>query len=373
MIGVIYGTTGELIKLAPVLRKLAEDDVPFLQVTTAQQATQIAPFLASLGLPQPDVWLARGVRGRDLARPRDIPTWLAAVAAAFVRRRRTIMQRLRSDGTPPVVLVHGDTFTTVLGAIMGRLLRAEVAHVEAGLRSFDIRHPFPEELNRRITSRVATIHYAPGAWAAGNLKRPNVVDTGSNTVRDSLDIGIEARSREVPFEQFGIVSLHRTELLSNTDLLESTMAEVRRAADTLPVAFIDHPVTVSALERTTFSHLLEHPRIVRLPRLPYLEFIDLLRRSVYLWTDSGGGQEECFYLDHPCLVHRKRTERQEGLGETTVLSQFDVDRVRDFVANPAAHRRADALPHARPTDVIVTDLKTRGHVQRADRAAKVGA
>ena len=78
--------------------------------------------------------------------------------------------------------------TTVLGAVMGRALRVAVAHIEGGLRSFDLRHPFPEELNRRLASTLARIHYAPGAWAASNLRRGDVVDTGSNTIRDSLEL-----------------------------------------------------------------------------------------------------------------------------------------------------------------------------------------
>ena len=87
----------------------------------------------------------------------------------------------------PLVLVHGDTMTTVLGALLGRSLRVAVAHIEGGLRSYDLRHPFPEELNRRVASRLSRIDYAPGPWAASNL-HGDVVDTGTNTIRDSLDL-----------------------------------------------------------------------------------------------------------------------------------------------------------------------------------------
>jgi UDP-N-acetylglucosamine 2-epimerase (non-hydrolysing) len=79
-----------------------------------------------------------------------------------------------------------------------------------------------------------------------------------------------------------------------------------------------------------------------------------------LFTDSGGSQEECFYLDHPCLVHRMKTERQEGLGENVVLSRFDFDVVREFLAAPKEHRRCTDLPAHSPSDVIVDDLQARG-------------
>ena len=120
-----------------------------------------------------------------------------------------------------MVLVHGDTMTTVYGAILGRALSAPVAHIESGLRSFDLLHPFPEELNRRLTSRIATICYAPGAWAAANLRRGQIVDTGSNTIRDALQWSNRRLPVpvELPNEPFGIVSLHRFELLNDRRLL----------------------------------------------------------------------------------------------------------------------------------------------------------
>src|SRR5205085_6074229 len=115
---------------------------------------------------------------------------------------------------------HGDTMTTVGGALIGRLLGAEVAHIESGLRSFDIFHPFPEELNRRITSRLATLLFAPGPWAASNLKRGIIVDTGSNTIRDALAMTTKLGESplEIPSEPYGIVSLHRYELLHDRKL-----------------------------------------------------------------------------------------------------------------------------------------------------------
>ena len=106
--------------------------------------------------------------------------------------------------------------TTVLGAVMGRALRVAVAHIEGGLRSFSLRHPFPEELNRRLTSALARMHYAPGAWAASNLRRGAVVDTGANTIRDSLELVPDGDPpMTLPDRPFGVVSLHRFELLND--------------------------------------------------------------------------------------------------------------------------------------------------------------
>jgi UDP-N-acetylglucosamine 2-epimerase (non-hydrolysing) len=252
--------------------------------------------------------------------------------------------------------------TTVLGAIMGRALRAPVAHIESGLRSYDLRHPFPEELNRRAASRLARLHYAPGPWAAANLGGANVVDTGSNTIRDSLALVSDGDPPfALPGPPFGVVSLHRFELLNSRRLLTETLEVLAEAAGHTPLLFIDHPVTVAAIERCGLQRLFDPACFVRVPRLPFFDFVRVERQSAFVVTDSGGSQEECFYLDRPCLVHRIRTERREGLGENALLSGMRADVLRAFLAAPERYRRRSALPSRSPSDVIVADLEHRLH------------
>jgi UDP-N-acetylglucosamine 2-epimerase (non-hydrolysing) len=361
MILVVFGTTGELIKLAPVLLRLQKRGDPFLLATTGQQVRQIPGFLDQFGIRQPDLWLARGAGGRDLGTNADIPRWLATVGRTFATRRRALRRRLRNGPGRPLVLVHGDTMTTVFGAAMGRALGVRVAHIESGLRSFSLRHPFPEELNRRLTSRLAAIHYAPGKWAASNLRRPDVVDTGSNTIRDSLALVNEGPLPPVaPDGGFGIVSLHRYELLNKRALLAATLDTLAESARRTPLLFVDHSVTVAALRRFGLTDRFDERRFVRVPRLPFFDFVRLERAAAFVVTDSGGSQEECFYLDRPCLVHRVRTERPEGLGENVVLSGMRSEALRAFLDDPSRFRRTTVLPAASPTGVIVDDLERRG-------------
>ena len=361
MILVVFGTTGELIKLAPVLLRLDERGHRYVLATTGQQVEQIPAFLEQFGLRQPDIWLARGSGGRDLRTNRDIPGWLTGVTRAFARHKRGLRRTLASGPGRPLVLVHGDTMTTVLGATMGRALRVPVAHIEAGLRSYDLRHPFPEELNRRTASRLARIHYAPGAWAAGNLRGGEVVDTGSNTIRDSLAL-VDENGREselAPDGRFGIVSLHRFELLNKRRAFSETLEVLAEASQRTPLLFVDHSVTIAAVERFGLGRLFDGDRFRRVSRLPFFDFVRVERRSAFVVTDSGGSQEECFYLDRPCLVHRVRTERHEGLGENVVLSGMRTDVLSAFLDDPEAYRRSSTLPVASPSDVIVADLERR--------------
>ncbi len=355
MITAVYGTTGELIKLSPVLRRLQDGGVPWSSATTGQQVQQIPPLLDMLGLPQPQIWLAHGRRGRDLATNADIPPWLVDVTRGAVRAR----SELRNAD---LILVHGDTMTTVLGTSLGRVLRRPVAHIEAGVRTWDIRHPFPEELNRRAVSALAQIHYAPGPMAAANLRRGSIVDTGANTIYDAV---LESPRREPALPvgtPFGVVSLHRYELLSDRALLTRTLSSLAQyAREHMPILHVDHPVTVAAIERHGLSALFGE-QFVRIGRLPFFDFVELLRRSSLFVTDSGGGQLESWLLDVPCLVHRKVVEQDAGVGENVVVSGLDGGVLERFLVEHERYHRRTELPATSPSDVIVADLAARGFV-----------
>jgi UDP-N-acetylglucosamine 2-epimerase (non-hydrolysing) len=264
-------------------------------------------------------------------------------------------------------MVHGDTMTTVLGAIMGRAMRLPVAHLEAGMRSGDWRNPFPEEIDRLLAGRLATIHYAGTSREVENLGRANgdVIQIGANTVLDSLDLvpeGLalaeEALGAATLQGRFGLVSLHRSELLSSRDRLAAILELVASVRTGYPLFFVDHPVTAHALRVHGLDQSIRS--LIRIPRLRYTAFIQVLRNAEFLVTDSGGCQEECFYLDVPCLIHRLVTERAEGLGTNVVMSRYDLDVVRDFLAHPEGWRtgRRPWLPS--PSDVVVQDLIRRG-------------
>jgi UDP-N-acetylglucosamine 2-epimerase (non-hydrolysing) len=365
----IYGTTGELIKLAPVLRRLQDRGTPVLTATTAQQVTQIPTFLDDFRLPAPTFWLARGAGGRDLEHRQDVPGWLGGVLRTAARRRRSLRAALHAGGTEPCLLVHGDTMTTVLGAAIGRVLGVPVAHIEAGLRSGSWREPFPEELDRRITSRLATVHFAPGAWAAQNLRdggvRGTIVDTQGNTIADALalvpPVGDEL---DVPEERFGIVSLHREELLGEPALLRETLEAVARASARVPLLFVDHSVTIAALRRHGLDGLLEGTGVRRIPRQRYTRFIALLKRSAFMVTDSGGSQEECAYLGVPCLVHRRRTERQDGLDGAVQLSGLAPGAVEAFIDRAREEHPPPERPVVSPSAIIERWLLDRGVIAR---------
>lgn len=367
MIVVIFGTTGELIKLAPILRRLDDRGLRYLTISTNQQVNQIGDFQRDLKLPPSDMELAHGNNGHDLGRIADLPAWITTVSREFLAQSSPLRRRLSRSSERHMALVHGDTMTTVLGAVMGRLLGLPVAHLEAGMRSGNWRHPFPEELNRRAAGRLATIHYATTGREVSNLHRApgEVVLIGANTVLDSIELVPAGRkaARDVlgdltPEGPYGLISLHRTELLRDRERLKAILDEISRTRFSYPMFFVDHPVTVAAMK----SHGLDDSlsTFVRIARLPYTAFIALLRECEFLLTDSGGCQEECFYLDVPCLVHRLVTERHEGIGRNVVVSNYDINVVADFLRDPSRFRMGERPVFPSPSDVVVEDLISRG-------------
>ncbi|MCI9857704.1 UDP-N-acetylglucosamine 2-epimerase [Microbacterium proteolyticum] len=360
MIVFIYGTTAEAIKLAPIMRRLDRRGVPYQQWVTFQHTDALRAAQPELGLRRPDRVIADGWRGRPLKKPIQMLGWMAAVGGwTFMN-----LGSLRRAPRPGVVIVHGDTMTTVLGTFIGRLSGLPVAHVEAGLRSGDWRHPFPEELDRRIVGRLAAIHYAPTPETAANLAgRADVIVTHGNTVKDAVrdSAAQDGRTREetVPY---GLVLLHRFEFISNASLVTDTLKTLD--ANT-PVGL---KVVVDSYSRDTITRAIADLGLTKLTvtaKQEHSAFVTRLRGASLVVTDSGGVQEEAAVFGIPTLIHRMATERSEGLGTSALLSRWDQDVVRSFLENADAHRAEADARSASPSDIIVDDLIARGFARPA--------
>jgi UDP-N-acetylglucosamine 2-epimerase (non-hydrolysing) len=367
---IVYGTTGELIKLLPLIKDLPENQQ--LRINTNQQPTQLTQLMIDANLPEPHITLSDGARGHDLEKISDIIMWAFAVLGNYLKMRKKIKTYLRQPGRH-LFIVHGDTVTTVLGALMGRAHRQKVAHIEAGLRSFNWRHPFPEELDRIVVSKLARYHFSPGLIPIENLRKAGVkgviVDTKRNTVLDSLRLARQSKVSPIDAridvtKPYYIVSIHRNELLSDEKSLRSLLESIKSHADTAreKAVYLDHPVTKERLDKLGYNDLLEHSNIVRIPKLSYYKFIQLVAKSRYIVTDSGGLQEEAAYLNIPCLVHRMATERQEGVGQNVVLSMYDQAKVDAFLQNPSNFKGKEAEDNIKPTEIIIAALKDAGYI-----------
>lgn len=315
--------------MAPVVRAL-ESDARFqsLVCVTAQHRQMLDQVLEIFGIT-PDFDLDMMKPGQDLT---DITVGVLSG-----------LRHILATAKPDIILVHGDTTTTLAATLAGYYARIPVGHVEAGLRTGNRYSPWPEEINRKAAGAIATIHFAPTEVARANLLAENIaakdiVVTG-NTVIDALLEVVEriegspdlaaSLSEGLPLrhdKRTIVVTGHRRENFG--DGFER-ICEAIAALATRDDVEIVYPVHLNPNVREPVQRLLGHLDNVRLiPPLDYLPFVDLLRRSSLILTDSGGVQEEAPSLGKPVLVMRDTTERPEAVTAGTVkLVGTDVGRI----------------------------------------------
>ena len=312
LIAFVLGTRPEAIKLAPILLRAREHGAGLKPViiSTGQQADLVIPALATFGL-EADYELS-------LMRPGQSVGLMTARCLAALSR---VLAKL----SPRLVIVQGDTSSAVAGALAAFYEHIPVAHVEAGLRTRDLAAPFPEEANRQIISRVASLHFAPTLDAKANLLADGVDATSipvtGNTVVDALEllrdrIDQTALPPELPAtaqdRNLVLVTAHRRENQGRP--LESICEAIRQLSanqSELHFAFITHPNP--AAHRIAHDRLAENPGVTLLPPLTYLTTLRLVSTAWLILTDSGGLQEEAPSFGCPVLVLRDRTERTEGI------------------------------------------------------------
>jgi UDP-N-acetylglucosamine 2-epimerase len=317
---VVFGTRPEAIKMAPVVAALRRE--PGLRVcvaVTAQHRQMLDQVLELFGLtPDEDL---------DLMQPgQHLPDLFARILSGM----SGILERRR----PRLVLVHGDTSTTFAAALAAFYCRIPVAHVEAGLRTGNLYDPWPEEANRRLTAGLATIHYAPTAFARDNLRAENVADesievTGNTVIDALLEVAGRIRADEAlrakldamlpvlaPGKRLLLVTGHRRESFgAGFERICNALATLARRDD----VEIVYPVHLNPRVQEPVNRILGGCSNVHLvPPLDYLPFVRLMMRAELILTDSGGIQEEAPSLGVPVLVLRETTERPEAVEAGTV-------------------------------------------------------
>ncbi len=353
MIHVIIGTKAQLIKMAPIMKFLKQDGIDYNYISTGQHRETIDDILADFDIKQPDYRL---YSGKDITSVFQMFIWGLKNIIHTIFNKKEIF---RNDNNG-IVLVHGDTFSTLLGAIMGKVARLKVGHVESGLRSFNILHPFPEEITRILTFRLADYLFAPGDWASRNLEKfqGDKINTGFNTLIDSLNIALPAINKisdiDLPDKAFGVVTLHRFENIFTRAAIERVTRIVETISKKLHLLFILHkPTEIKLRKFGCYERLAANPNIELRNRLDYFRFIKLIMEAEFVVSDGGSNQEECYYLGKPVLLLRKATERTEGLGKNCVLSRYDDTIIDNFIGNLDAYRFDMIQPESSPSGLII--------------------
>jgi UDP-N-acetylglucosamine 2-epimerase (non-hydrolysing) len=225
--------------------------------------------------------------------------------------------------------VHGDTLSALAGSYIGRFLRIQVAHVEAGYRNIKRWTPFPEEITRRLISRFANLHFAPGQEMVQNLlaqgiSKENVFNTFDNTAIDNLyDLKIESKS-----EGYGVVTLHRTEFLTNRKLLSRTFFALNSQGRKKSIYIVADHRLLKALERLPLESL---SNLKILPKMRYIDFIRYVAKADFVMTDSGGLRQEMEYLGKPLIIHRTEIEYQKQEKSSLRLTNLSIQEMTKLI------------------------------------------
>lgn len=342
---IIAGTRPEIIKLAPVFFRAREHlgKGAVQWISTGQHQSLEDDTLKGFGI-EPDYRLA--VRKADAS--------LLDVNERTIRGLTELQRQIR----PALAVVQGDTVSTFAAAFAAFHAGIPVAHVEAGLRSGDIHDPFPEEAYRRMTDALASIHFAPTGWAAGNLeaeghRQGSVVVTGNTSIDalkmlDAMGTGsASVESLTGPSDgRLVFVTLHRREAWGRP--LEEMCQAIRELVERFDDIHIVLPLHVNPRVRGTVEPILQGiPRIVLTPPLDFVACHSFIRRSYLILTDSGGIQEEAPSYGVPVLVLRKVTERPEAVREGfAILAGTDrreiLDSASRILEDPELHARMRA-------------------------------
>jgi UDP-N-acetylglucosamine 2-epimerase (non-hydrolysing) len=341
----IFGTRPEAIKLCPVIRYFRDECDGQFDVricVTAQHRAMLDQVLEVFHIaPHYDL---------NAMRPGQT---LTSATSLILSQLEPVLQSDRPD----LVLVQGDTATTLCGALAAFYAGVPVGHIEAGLRTGDLSQPFPEEMNRVVVGRLSALHFAATPWAASNLRREGIDEaritvTGNTGIDAVLYIRDRLERNEIggrdwsglldPARKLIVVTAHRRESFGQGfEQISAALLEIACLPD-VQIVYPVHPnPNVTGPIR---RYLSGHPNIRLIEPLDYISFIDLMRRSYLLISDSGGIQEEAPSLGKPVLVLREKTERPEAVeAGTATLVGTDVRKIVDtakvLVQDPAEYER----------------------------------
>lgn len=338
----VFGTRPEAIKMCPLVLEMRKyKEIKPVVCVTAQHRQMLDQVLDIFGV-KPDY---------DL----DIMKTRQTLAGITTRVLEGIEEVLRKE-KPDIVLVHGDTSTSFVAALGAFYEQIKVGHVEAGLRTYDIYSPFPEEMNRQLTGRIANLHFAPTRRNFDNLLKENVdsekiyitgntvIDALKTTVRDGYEFKDEClKSLDFNNRRVIIVTAHRRENLGEP--LRNICSAIKHIVETYKDVEVVYPVHLNpAVRETVWDILGETERVHLIDPLDVEELHNAIARSYMVMTDSGGIQEEAPALAKPVLVLRRETERPEAVAAGTVkIAGVDKDTIielaSELIENKAEYKK----------------------------------
>jgi UDP-N-acetylglucosamine 2-epimerase (non-hydrolysing) len=356
-VNILIGTRGQFVKMAPVLGEFDRRNIAYRIINTGQHTASTQEMATVFGVRHGDVFLTR--RASDITSIKNALLWFCLCFIKGIRQ-----SPLDRSCTANAIMVHGDTMSTLIGCMLSFFWGQRLVHVESGLTTGTLLTPFPEEIIRRICMAGAHVLYAPSVWAAENCarrarrtKRGSVVCTAANTVLDSVRFVREKTQLKNDTGRYGVVTLHRNETFYSRTNATAAVEALTGIGGTWRLLFVMHGLTQRRLKKYgLYDRLSKTGAMEILGYQRYDEFMALVSHASFVITDGGGLQEETYYLNVPCLVLRRKTERLEGLGSSAMISGMDGRGVKDFINSLASRKHERDFSSLHPSAAIVDHM-----------------
>lgn len=350
-IHILIGTKAELIKMVGLLKEFDKRKINYNFIHTGQHTKSGEELIKAFKLKNPNVWITK--RKEDLKTINEAFFW--TLKCILLGRKLNISKE-------DILIVHGDTESTLIGTVIAKIHGCKLAHVEGGLRSYKLLNPFPEEIIRRITDFFSKYIFCTSEWACSNIKRKrrkSVINIEGNTVIDAVSHSLKVKSKEkIPKEKYAVLMLHRKETLYVKKKLEIALKVIEKIVKRFHTIFIISKNTEYVLKKRGILNKLKKNSNVEIKGYyDYPTFIKLAKKSEFIAADSGGIQEETYTLNVPYLILREVTERQEGLEETACLSKLDMKKISYFLDNYKEFKRKSKIKERNPSKRIVDEIE----------------
>jgi UDP-N-acetylglucosamine 2-epimerase (non-hydrolysing) len=359
MIHIFIGTKAQFIKMAPIMQKLNERGIAYNFIDSGQHASITIDLIKQFGLRPPDVYL-RKKNGNIRTIPQALLWATRSLSSPLFSPKQSL--KIIFNNQVGICLIHGDTLSTLISLVYAKRCGLKVAHVESGLRSYHPFDPFPEELVRLVAMRFSDILYASSEWAFNNLCKMGyqnkTINVGYNTGMDAVRFAVkQVRGKNRPKPPYVVVTIHRLETIYSRTRLKMIVKLIKRISRQQQVIFVLHePTKQQLIKFDLLSSLSRSTSVEILPLVPYIEFVNLIAGADFIVTDGGSIQEECYYLNKPCMVMRSKTERIEGLGENVQLVEFNPIQIEFFLENYSSFKREEFKENISPSEIILDNL-----------------
>lgn len=349
------GTEAELMKMFRVIQEAQSRGYICKIISNGQNDIKKSPYLEMVG---GKIHIDLTQYSASQKNATNYLTWFLKTERLGVR----IMKQEKQKNDDIIMIVHGDTLSTLMGARIAKKCKIKYMHVESGLRSYNWFSPFPEEFDRYFSSKNAVINFCQkeeaAKYAAKTFKGRavnTVYNTGIEILFNALE-QIESKSLRTPCdEKYFLVAIHRQENLMNAKYMKETFNRIFDLSNNMKCIFIYHEQTESSLKKfELWDKVANAPNIEIVPRQSYVPFINYVINSEFVMADGCGNQQEFFYLGQPYLIMRTDIEEDsEGIGWNAMCFKGDYSKIDDFVANYPNYKKERVVPKVLPSVIIM--------------------